>query len=541
MAPHNFVVAVVLRRPPRPARRARALPGLRQHDLLLLRAPLLERAVLRHPGLPGPRARARTAAARRGPGPRGAARGPPSPAPAPLSLQRAERRLDARRGRPPGGSEPDARAPFRFPARHARPQGRGRGAASATRSRSRGSISRSRRSASGIALRVEVDVDPEARDRPGASDDPPAARRKRRAARRRAARRGRRDRRSSPPARTGCLRLGVHDDGPGPAAPRRWRPGDSDAPGLGLANTRQRLEELYGERAELTLGESAAGGLAVSLRLPFRERRRRRDAHPVRVVADDEPLGRRGIVARLAPFRPRPRRRRVRRRPGDRGRRDATLPGHPLSRRPDAGPRRIRRRRGAAEERPGRTSSSSRPTTGTPSRRSACAPSTISSSRSTTSVSPRLSSEPSRPPAGGVRPGAADGGLPSAVRSRGRVTLVPAGRGRLDRGPGRLRLPPRGPAGLSSSARRWRPSSGDSTPGSSGSTARRSSTWSGSRAAIPRERRLPGDSSKGGGRAAPVPDAPRGRRAADRALDPLPPQRRSPRLGPGRCFEISES
>jgi hypothetical protein len=64
----------------------------------------------------------------------------------------------------------------------------------------------------------------------------------------------------------GCLRLGVHDDGPGP------EPGDEAArPGLGLANTRQRLEELYGERAELTLGRSARGGLAVSLRLPYRE------------------------------------------------------------------------------------------------------------------------------------------------------------------------------------------------------------------------------------------------------------------------------
>jgi two-component system, LytTR family, sensor kinase len=79
----------------------------------------------------------------------------------------------------------------------------------------------------------------------------------------------------------GILRIGVHDDGPG-APQRREGPGasglgqggreDTARHGLGLANTRQRLEELYGSRAELTLGESVRGGLAVSLRLPFRER-----------------------------------------------------------------------------------------------------------------------------------------------------------------------------------------------------------------------------------------------------------------------------
>ena len=62
----------------------------------------------------------------------------------------------------------------------------------------------------------------------------------------------------------GFLRLGVNDDGPGTTA-------RDSRPGLGLANTRQRLEELYAGRAELTLGTSALGGLAVSLRLPYRE------------------------------------------------------------------------------------------------------------------------------------------------------------------------------------------------------------------------------------------------------------------------------
>ena len=62
----------------------------------------------------------------------------------------------------------------------------------------------------------------------------------------------------------GWLTLGVHDEGPG-ATPRPERRG-----GLGLANTRQRLEELYGPGAELTLDASARGGLAVSIRLPYR-------------------------------------------------------------------------------------------------------------------------------------------------------------------------------------------------------------------------------------------------------------------------------
>ncbi len=59
------------------------------------------------------------------------------------------------------------------------------------------------------------------------------------------------------------LTLGVHDEGPG-AGPRVER-----RSGIGLANTRQRLEELYGTRAELTLDASARGGLALSIRLPY--------------------------------------------------------------------------------------------------------------------------------------------------------------------------------------------------------------------------------------------------------------------------------
>jgi two-component system LytT family sensor kinase len=60
------------------------------------------------------------------------------------------------------------------------------------------------------------------------------------------------------------LLLGVHDDGPGISGP------GAVADGVGLSNTRDRLAELYGNRAELSLSRSGRGGLAVSIRLPIR-------------------------------------------------------------------------------------------------------------------------------------------------------------------------------------------------------------------------------------------------------------------------------
>ncbi len=60
------------------------------------------------------------------------------------------------------------------------------------------------------------------------------------------------------------LLLGVADDGPGIEA------GGESGRGVGLTNTRQRLAELYGEGAELLLTSGPGGGLAVSVRLPFR-------------------------------------------------------------------------------------------------------------------------------------------------------------------------------------------------------------------------------------------------------------------------------
>ena len=41
------------------------------------------------------------------------------------------------------------------------------------------------------------------------------------------------------------------------------------AEGVGLTNTRQRLERLYGDRQEVRFEPAAEGGLTVTLRLPF--------------------------------------------------------------------------------------------------------------------------------------------------------------------------------------------------------------------------------------------------------------------------------
>jgi two-component system LytT family sensor kinase len=63
---------------------------------------------------------------------------------------------------------------------------------------------------------------------------------------------------------TGSLLLNVDDDGPGMRRPT------SPSGGLGLSNTVTRLAEIYGGRAELTLGRSKAGGVGVAIRIPLR-------------------------------------------------------------------------------------------------------------------------------------------------------------------------------------------------------------------------------------------------------------------------------
>ncbi len=62
------------------------------------------------------------------------------------------------------------------------------------------------------------------------------------------------------------LALEIRDDGEGlpRGAPRPLREG------IGLSNTRQRLEQLYGEAQELDIGSGASGGVTVRLTLPYR-------------------------------------------------------------------------------------------------------------------------------------------------------------------------------------------------------------------------------------------------------------------------------
>ncbi len=63
----------------------------------------------------------------------------------------------------------------------------------------------------------------------------------------------------------GALHLTVRDSGSGS------KPHDKASSGIGLANTRGRLLELYGNRARLMLNSDAEGGFAVELEIPFHE------------------------------------------------------------------------------------------------------------------------------------------------------------------------------------------------------------------------------------------------------------------------------
>jgi sensor histidine kinase YesM len=56
----------------------------------------------------------------------------------------------------------------------------------------------------------------------------------------------------------------VEDDGPGFTGAAR------DGAGLGLANTRERLERLYGDASALVVGDRPGGGASVTVRLPLR-------------------------------------------------------------------------------------------------------------------------------------------------------------------------------------------------------------------------------------------------------------------------------
>jgi signal transduction histidine kinase len=60
------------------------------------------------------------------------------------------------------------------------------------------------------------------------------------------------------------LCLTVRDDGPG------LRPGARTVPGVGISNTRARLEQLYGGRQMLEIANHTAGGALVTVRFPWR-------------------------------------------------------------------------------------------------------------------------------------------------------------------------------------------------------------------------------------------------------------------------------
>lgn len=62
------------------------------------------------------------------------------------------------------------------------------------------------------------------------------------------------------------LRIAVSDDGPGlPAS------GIAGSKGIGLANTRKRLNQLYGDRAALGLKSREGGGTVATISIPFRQ------------------------------------------------------------------------------------------------------------------------------------------------------------------------------------------------------------------------------------------------------------------------------
>ena len=87
----------------------------------------------------------------------------------------------------------------------------------------------------------------------------------------------------------GRLLLTVTDDGPGTALPDAGR-------GIGLANTRARLQELYGSEHSLELRRPTEGGFRVSVAIPYRVREAERGVTLRVVVVDDEQLPRQRVT-----------------------------------------------------------------------------------------------------------------------------------------------------------------------------------------------------------------------------------------------------
>jgi anti-sigma regulatory factor (Ser/Thr protein kinase) len=65
---------------------------------------------------------------------------------------------------------------------------------------------------------------------------------------------------------SGDLELRVHDDGPGLASDKAGQTG-----GIGLSNTRARLQQLYGEAASLIVENGEQGGVTATILLPYRQ------------------------------------------------------------------------------------------------------------------------------------------------------------------------------------------------------------------------------------------------------------------------------
>ncbi|HEX8831931.1 MAG TPA: histidine kinase [Longimicrobium sp.] len=78
----------------------------------------------------------------------------------------------------------------------------------------------------------------------------------------------------------GQLRMEVHDNGSGPTLPPRPR----TRQGVGVSNTRARLEQMYGDRARLELSHCPIGGTVAAVEIPFRPAAKPA-AHPVEVAA----------------------------------------------------------------------------------------------------------------------------------------------------------------------------------------------------------------------------------------------------------------
>lgn len=64
------------------------------------------------------------------------------------------------------------------------------------------------------------------------------------------------------------LVVSVHDNGPGPA-PSHGDGAPSTSQGIGLRNTRERLESLYGDEGRMTLAPDVDGGCVAQIEVPF--------------------------------------------------------------------------------------------------------------------------------------------------------------------------------------------------------------------------------------------------------------------------------